>query len=205
MAYSTVLQERRKALHEQTAQAMEALYAATLDEHYSDLAHHYTRSGNTEKAIEYLHLAGQQAVQRSANVEAIKSSDRSLGAAQYACQTLASAPTRTHAARHSGRAVNGHQSFASPEVESYLYPRPGAVPPGRGDPPALPGPLWATGDFIMMRGEFRHGAGAGGAILDLAQQEQDPALLLEALSGTWAAPYSVRESSARPGRTWSRA
>src|SRR5207249_6481197 len=42
-----------------------------IEDHYSDLAHHYTRSGKTEKAIEYLHLAGQQAVQRSANVEAI--------------------------------------------------------------------------------------------------------------------------------------
>ena len=47
------------------------LYTTALDEHYSELAHHYTRSGNTEKAVEYLHLAGQQAVQRSANVEAI--------------------------------------------------------------------------------------------------------------------------------------
>src|SRR5439155_9421601 len=35
VAYGTVLQERRKALHERTAQAMEALYRATLDEHYS--------------------------------------------------------------------------------------------------------------------------------------------------------------------------
>src|SRR5207249_9056122 len=66
VAYGTVLHERRKALHERTAQAMEALYHATLDEHYGELAHHYTRSGNAEKAIEYLHLAGQQAVQRSA-------------------------------------------------------------------------------------------------------------------------------------------
>src|SRR5262249_21970927 len=71
VAYGTVLQERRKALHEHTAQAMEALYRATLDEHYSELAHHYSRSGNTPKAVEYLQLAGQQAVQRSAYAEAV--------------------------------------------------------------------------------------------------------------------------------------
>ena len=41
VAYGTVLQERRKVLHERTGQAMEELYAAALDEHYSDLAHHY--------------------------------------------------------------------------------------------------------------------------------------------------------------------
>ena len=58
-------------LHERTAQALEALYAASLDEHYGDLAHHYTRGGNAQKAIDYLQLAGQQAAQRSAHVEAI--------------------------------------------------------------------------------------------------------------------------------------
>ncbi len=71
VAYDTVLQERRKGLHEQTAQAIEALFPSRLEEHYSDLAHHYSRSGNTEKAVEYLQLAGQQAVQRSAYAEAI--------------------------------------------------------------------------------------------------------------------------------------
>src|SRR4030095_9217558 len=64
VAYGTVLQERRKVLHERTARAIEALYQANLDDHYS-------HSGNTAKAVEYLHLAGQQAVQRSANGEAI--------------------------------------------------------------------------------------------------------------------------------------
>ena len=70
VAYGTVLQERRKALHEQTGRAIEALYR-DLEEHYSDLAHHYSRSGNTAKAVEYLSLAGQQAAQRSANADAI--------------------------------------------------------------------------------------------------------------------------------------
>src|SRR5712692_9550866 len=62
VAYNSLLSERRKALHERTAQAIEALYHAKLDDHYSELAHHYSRSGNTEKAVDYLHLAGQQAV-----------------------------------------------------------------------------------------------------------------------------------------------
>ncbi len=71
VAYNSVLIERRKALHERTAQALEVLYATSLAEHYSDLAHHYSRSGNRQKAVDYLQLAGQQAVQRSANAEAI--------------------------------------------------------------------------------------------------------------------------------------
>jgi predicted ATPase len=34
VAYNSVLHERRKALHEQTARALEDLYSANLDEHY---------------------------------------------------------------------------------------------------------------------------------------------------------------------------
>jgi hypothetical protein len=48
------------------AQAIETLFHEPLEEHYSELAHHYRRSGNTEKAVEYLQHAGRQAMQRSA-------------------------------------------------------------------------------------------------------------------------------------------
>jgi len=89
VAYGTVLQERRKALHEQTAHAIEGLYTSSVDDHYSELAHHYSRSGNTQKAVDYLHLAGQQAAQRSAN-EAVNH----LTAALELLQTLPDAPER---------------------------------------------------------------------------------------------------------------
>src|SRR5262249_1790054 len=67
VAYNSLLVERRKAIHERAAKAIEEVYNLKLDDYYSELAHHCTCSGNTEKAVEYLRLAGQQAVQRSAN------------------------------------------------------------------------------------------------------------------------------------------
>src|SRR5215204_5626537 len=39
VAYGTVLQERRKVLHEQTARAIETLFHSKLEDHYSELAH----------------------------------------------------------------------------------------------------------------------------------------------------------------------
>ncbi|HJY81393.1 MAG TPA: hypothetical protein VKK81_09950, partial [Candidatus Binatia bacterium] len=71
VAYNSLLLERRKVLHERAAQAIEEVYRHRLDDHYSELAYHYSRSENTQKAIDYLQLAGQQAVQRSAHMEAI--------------------------------------------------------------------------------------------------------------------------------------
>jgi predicted ATPase len=42
VAAKSMLIEKRKALHERTAQAIEALYAGHLDDQFGNLAHHYT-------------------------------------------------------------------------------------------------------------------------------------------------------------------
>ncbi len=71
VAYGSVLMERRRILHERTAAALEAMFAATLDDHLAELAHHYGRSANVPKAIEYLRRAAEQAGARSAYNDAI--------------------------------------------------------------------------------------------------------------------------------------
>jgi len=54
VAYNSVLVERRKTLHLQTAQAIEQIFHNQLEDYYSVLAHHYSKSGETEKAMNYL-------------------------------------------------------------------------------------------------------------------------------------------------------
>ena len=71
VAYKTLLLERRRQLHESAAAAIEALYPKRLDDHLSDLAHHYSQSGNARSAVKYRHLAGRQAAGRMAYDEAI--------------------------------------------------------------------------------------------------------------------------------------
>ena len=71
VAYNSLLIKRRKVLHDRIADQIEALFKPRLEDYYRDLAHHYRRSENTQKAVEYLRLAGQQAIHRSANTEAI--------------------------------------------------------------------------------------------------------------------------------------
>jgi class 3 adenylate cyclase/tetratricopeptide (TPR) repeat protein len=60
VAYGSLLKQRRQEIHGRIARAIEELYADRLPEHYELLAHHYGRSGNTEKAVEYLMLAGEK-------------------------------------------------------------------------------------------------------------------------------------------------
>jgi len=66
VAYNSVLIERRKQLHERIGAALETLYATSLDDHLAELANHYGRANNPDKAVEYLTLAGKQALERSA-------------------------------------------------------------------------------------------------------------------------------------------
>src|SRR5262249_47442080 len=71
VAYNSILTERRKMLHERTATAIDALWHDHLDDHVSELAHHYGSSGNIEGAVEYLTLAAKQAAKRAAYNEAL--------------------------------------------------------------------------------------------------------------------------------------
>jgi predicted ATPase len=63
VAYQSLLKQRRQEIHGRIARAIENLYADRLPEHYELLAHHYRRSGNAERAIEYLLLAGEKSNQ----------------------------------------------------------------------------------------------------------------------------------------------
>jgi len=54
VAYNSVLIERRKALHVQTALAIEQAFHDRLEDYYSVIAHHYSNGGHTEKAMMYL-------------------------------------------------------------------------------------------------------------------------------------------------------
>ncbi len=82
VAYNSLLIERRKQLHERAGQALEAIFADQLDDHLTQLAHHYRYSANLDKAVEYLGRAGQQAMQRSAYADAIGSLGEAIGLLQ---------------------------------------------------------------------------------------------------------------------------
>jgi hypothetical protein len=72
VAYNSVLIERRKQLHERIGAALETLYANSIEDHLDELAHHYSRSGNVPKALEYHERAGRRALQRSAYTDAMR-------------------------------------------------------------------------------------------------------------------------------------
>ena len=165
--------ERRKALHEQTAQAIESSIHDRLEEHYSELAHHYSRSGNTQKAVEYLQLAGQQAVQRSANAEAITH----LTTALELLKTLPDTPERVQQElalqTTLGPALVATKGIGAPEVEE-VYTRARELCQQIGDTPQLFPRAVGTVDCLCSAGGAAGGAGVGGAAPQLGPERPRP-------------------------------
>jgi predicted ATPase/class 3 adenylate cyclase/regulation of enolase protein 1 (concanavalin A-like superfamily) len=69
--YESILSRRRAEIHQEIAESMELLYGDSLDEYYEQLAYHYDRSRNAEKAVEYLLKAGEKSQRLYQNDEAI--------------------------------------------------------------------------------------------------------------------------------------
>jgi class 3 adenylate cyclase/predicted ATPase len=177
VAYGTVLQERRKVLHEQTARAIEALYRATLEDHYSDLAHHYSRSGNAAKAVEYLSLAGQQAVRHSAHAEAIMH----LTSALELLQTLLDTPERTRQALtlhlNLGASLMATRGYGAAEVEQ-TYTRAQELCLQVGEPLQVAQVLYGRWAFNVVRGNYTAALALGEQFLDVAHRQPDSTLSL---------------------------
>ena len=71
VAYNSVLSERRRMLHGRIGPALESMYADNLNDHVAELAHHFARSGNPRKAVEYCMRAVRQCGARGARAEAL--------------------------------------------------------------------------------------------------------------------------------------
>ena len=83
VAYSTLLQERRRGLHARITAAIEHLHADRLAEQVERLAHHALRGEVWDKAVAYLRQAGAKAAGRAANREAVMLFEQALVAVQH--------------------------------------------------------------------------------------------------------------------------
>ena len=133
VAYDSVLMQRRRSIHERTAAGIEAMFAATIDDHVAELAHHYSRSANATKAIEYLRRAAEQAGARSAYNDAI-------GYARDALRLIALTPESRERDRTElsiqmtlGPLIAAVQGFSSPDSGQHPA-HAGTLPRGRQTP-----------------------------------------------------------------------
>ena len=70
VAYNSLLQKRRREIHEKIGKAIEQIYMNRLEEFYEMLAYHYSKSEDSEKAYKYLKLSGEKAISSHSILEA---------------------------------------------------------------------------------------------------------------------------------------
>jgi class 3 adenylate cyclase/predicted ATPase len=70
-AYQSLLRSTRQPYHQHIAQVLAEQFPETVRLYPEQLAHHYTEAGLAEQAIPYWQQAGQRALERSANSEAV--------------------------------------------------------------------------------------------------------------------------------------
>ena len=161
----------------------EAAYGERTREIATELAVHFEQGRDYRRAVQYLHLAGENATRRSAHREAISLLTKGL----ELLKTLPDTPERTQQelALHVtlGAPLQATRGFASPEVEA-TYTRARELCQQVGETRQLFPVLYGLRTFHQVRGEFLTARELGEQLLGLAQREQDPTLLVEAY---WAA------------------
>jgi predicted ATPase/class 3 adenylate cyclase len=179
VAYGSLLVERRKDLHERTAREIEVLFSSRLEDHYGDLAHHYTRSGNRLKTLEYLRLSAQQALRRSASSEAISQLTNALRILESLPETRERDQQELILQTMLGPVLIATKGNAASEVGE-AYQR--AVELGRkeGDSAQLFPVLFGMRSFHLVRAELQQARELGEQLIGLSETTGDPGLALEA-------------------------
>jgi class 3 adenylate cyclase/predicted ATPase len=186
-AYQSLLRSTRQQYHQRIAQVLEVRFPERCETQPELLAHHYTEAGLVEQAIGYWQRAGQQASERSANLEAVSHFATGI----ELLKTLPETPART---QHSltlhialGTALLMTKGQAAPEVE-HAYTQARALCQQVGETPELASILFGLWRFYLAQTQLHTARELGETLLRLAQRADDPALTViahYALVVTW--------------------
>jgi class 3 adenylate cyclase/tetratricopeptide (TPR) repeat protein len=184
VAYGSVLQERRRALHAIILEALERLHAGRFGEQVEVLAHHAVRAGITLRAIAYLREAGARAVARSANPEAIGFLDQALALLAEAPQTREVLSDALNVRIALGSPLIAVHGARSPIVEaSYLTAL--DLVDRLDDPSRRFLVLWGLWYVRFQRGDYVAAVESGERLIEVARSGADSDRLLEAHHTLW--------------------
>jgi class 3 adenylate cyclase/predicted ATPase len=192
VAYGSVLQERRRALHARIVESIERLYPDRLAEQAELLAHHALRGELWQKATTYLHQAGRKAAACSANREAAQYFQQALEGLEHLPEDRETLEQAIDIRLDLGAVLRTIKRGSAPEVEQ-TYTQARELCRRLGDTPQLFPVLWGLCRVHHSGGEFHKARELGEQLLSLAQSMQDPALILEAHHTQWSTLFSLGE------------
>jgi class 3 adenylate cyclase/predicted ATPase len=179
VAYQSLLKATRLRYHQQVARVLAERFPETVETQPELVAHHYTEAGLPAQAIPYWQQAGQQALQRSANSEAIQHLTTGLALLATLPETPARVQQELDLQIARGPALSAAKGLAAPEVEQ-AYARARALCQQLGETPQRFPTLRGLCEFYRNRGAMPTAREVGEQLFRLAQREAEPTHLLEA-------------------------
>ncbi|MBM3224672.1 MAG: hypothetical protein FJZ47_12825 [Candidatus Tectomicrobia bacterium] len=172
---------------------LEAQFPETVETQPELVAQHYTQAGCHEQAVPYWQRAGQRARQRSANLEAISHLTRGLEVLKTLSPTTACLQYELDLQMTLGPVLMATKGWVAPDV-GHTYARARELCQQLGDTPQLVSVLRGLARFHQGRGEAQTANELAAQCLSLAQQAQDPALLLAAHEVSGVSMYQLGAS-----------
>jgi len=161
-AYETLLKSRRRELHRLVARALSDEFKNIADAQPELLAYHLTQAGAAEEAIGYWQRAGQQAVERSANIEAIAHFSNGLELVQLLPEGAARDQLELDLRVALGVPLIASRGYSAPEVEK-TYARARELSERAGGSPQFANIIWGQWVRYLTGGPI-------GAALEMAEQ-----------------------------------
>ena len=178
-AYQSLLRSTRQQYHQRIAQALVERFPETVETQPELMAHHYTEAGLAAQAVPYWQRAGQRAIERSANLEAISHLSRGL-------EVLRSLPGTPERNQHElmvnlalGAPLVMIKGYPAPEVEQ-TYTRALELSERVGDSPQLFSAISGLWGVYLTRPRLQVARDLAGRSFALAQRLGQRALLQEA-------------------------
>jgi tetratricopeptide (TPR) repeat protein len=197
-AYQSLLASTRRQVHQRIAQVLEAQFGGLVETQPAVLAHHYRQSGDPAKAVLYLQRAGAQALQRASYVEAHVHLTTGLEMLATVPETLTRHQHELNLLIDLVWVLMATKGQAAPELEP-VFTRAMALCQQMGESPQRCAVLSVLSVFHHTRAEYQAAQAVAEQLLDLAQRQRDPALLLEA--HTRLGPTLFNVGAFAPART----
>jgi predicted ATPase len=177
-AYETMLKSRRRELHSVVARVLSDEFKHIAEAQPELLAYHLTQAGAMKEAIGYWQRAGQQAVERSANIEAIAHFSHGLELVKLLPEGAQRDQLELDLRVALGVPLSASRGYSAPEVEQ-TYTRARELSEKVGGSPQFANIVWGLWVGYLTGGPI-------GAALEIAEQyraiaerSQDSGHLLE--------------------------
>ena len=189
-AYESLLRSARPRLHERIAAVMERDFPSLIENEPEVVARHWTMAAVVHKAVQYWQLAGERAVRRAANLEAIEHFKTALALLERQPEGQDRAPSELGLLTRLGPALMSVKGWGASEVEA-IYIRARRISKQLAPSAALAPALVGQWLFYHSRAEFATARSVTADMLELAHKLGDRDLHLQAHHAAWPTPMCL--------------